>query len=113
MESQEGDPVSLLNWTRKLIGLRKSNKAFWADSDFTPVFNEKNPYPMVYTRSDGNETWIIALNPTGRKQSVTLPALPGLRKGVSVKPEMSYGKASLSGTRLTMGPTSVFIGKLN
>ena len=110
VESQESDPVSLLNWTRKLIGLRKATPAFWADSDFVPVFNQKNPYPMVYTRSDGKETWIVALNPTGKKQAVKLPA--ELTAGAAVSPELSYGKATLRGNKLSMGPLSVFIAKL-
>ncbi len=110
VESQENDPSSLLNWTRRLIKLRKDHPAFWADSDFTPVFNAKRPYPMVYTRSDGNDTWIIALNPTGKKQTVTLPADLVPQKG-NVSPQQSFGKVSLRGGFLSMGPTSVFIAR--
>lgn len=111
VESQDADPESLLNWTRCLIALRKEAKPFWASSDFTPVFDESHPYPMVYTRSDGEQTYLIALNPTGAKQSVTLPGLSG--KKASLKPVLSSGKASCNlsakGARLVMGPTSVFI----
>ena len=110
--SQENDPASLLNWTRALIALRKDNKAFWADSDFIPVYNEQHPYPMVYVRSNGSERWIVALNPTGKKQAVTLPATVAPEKGKSVTPELSYGKVSLKGNKLSLGPVSVFIGKL-
>ena len=110
--SQENDPSSLLNWTRGLIALRKSTPAFWADSDFAPVFDEAHPYPMVYTRGNGEQTWIVALNPTGKKQTVTLPASLGLKKAGKIAPEMSYGKVSLSGGKLSMGPTSVFIAPL-
>lgn len=110
VESQESDPVSLLNWTRTLISLRKRTPAFWADSAFTPAFNQKSPYPMVYTRSDGKETWIVALNPTGKKQAVKLPA--EITGGAAVSPELSYGKVTLRGNKLSMGPLSVFIAKL-
>ena len=110
VESQENDPGSLLNWTRRLIQLRKDHPAFWADSDFTPVFNAEKPYPMVYTRSDGNDTWIIALNPTGKKQIVTLPAGLVPPKG-NVFPQQSFGKVSLREGFLSMGPTSVFIAR--
>ena len=111
MESQENDPESLLNWTRRLIEFRKTTPAFWADSEFTPVYNAQKPYPMVYTRSEGKETWIVALNPTGKKQVVNLPAgiCPG--KG-SVSPEISHGKVSLKDGKLSMGPTSVLIARL-
>ena len=116
VESQEPDPESLLNWTRALIALRKSEPAFWADSAFEPVFNEAKPYPMVYTRSDGTSTFLIALNPTGVRQTVTVPGLPALKRGSSLAPVLSFGKASLRATRsgniLTMEPTSVYIAKL-
>ena len=111
VESQDGDPSSLLNWTRRLIRFRKDIPAFWADSEFTPVYNAEKPYPMVYTRSDGLQTYLVALNPTGKKQSVTLPAGIINDKG-RIPAEISYGKVSLKGRVLSMGPTSVYIAKL-
>ena len=111
MESQDKDPVSLLNWTRRLIAFRKSTPAFWADANFTPIYDAAHPYPMVYTRSDGNDTWIIALNPTGKKQTVTLPVSLAPQKG-NIPPEQSFGKVSLKGGSLSMDPTSIFIARL-
>lgn len=111
VESQDKDPVSLLNWTRQLIAFRKSTPAFWADANFTPIYDAAHPYPMVYTRSNGNDTWIIALNPTGKKQTVTLPVSLVPQKG-NIPPEQSFGKVSLKGGFLSMGPTSVFIARL-
>ena len=71
---------------------------------------------MVYTRSDGKETWIVALNPTAAKQTVVIPATPGLSRGATLAPTLSYGKVSLRATGrgdiLTMAPTSVYIAKL-
>ena len=61
MESQENDPESILNWTRALISLRKNSEALWADSRFIPIFNEEQPYPMVYLRSNGTETFLTVL----------------------------------------------------
>ena len=108
VESQEKDPESLLNWTRRLIAFRKETPAFWADADFIPIYDAAHPYPMLYTRSDGSETWLIALNPTGKKQSVTLPF--GMGKGVA--PALSYGKVTLKGKTLSMAPTSIYIARL-
>lgn len=116
VESQEGDPASLLNWTRALIALRKAEPAFWADSAMEPVFNEAKPYPMVYTRSDGKSTFLVALNPTGAKQTVVIPATPGLKRGATLPAVLSCGKATLRATGrgdiLTMEPTSVYIAKI-
>lgn len=111
VESQDKDPESLLNWTRVLIELRKTTPAFQADSRWTPLYDEAHPYPMVYTRSDGKDTYLVALNPTGRGQSVTVPL--DEKKATVV---LSQGKTSYvpskSGAKLTMGPVSVMIAKI-
>ena len=115
VESQDTDPESLLNWTRALIRLRKASPALRGDGFIVPIINGENPYPMVYTRSLYGETWIVVLNPTGKKQSVTLPAMTSLSKG-EILPRLSAGKTSYKvtskGDVVTMGPTSVFIAKI-
>lgn len=63
VEAQENDPNSLLNYTRTLLALRKSSPALGNDADWELVSNIDQPYPMVYKRTDGNETYLIALNP--------------------------------------------------
>lgn len=111
VESQDKDPESLLNWTRALISLRKDNPAFWADSSWEPYFSETDPYPMVYSRSNGEETFIIALNPTGRTCKVEIPC-----RTEGAETALSQGKASMKpsrkGTLVEMGATSVIIVKL-
>lgn len=89
------------------------------------AFAQKNPawlensviyqvYPSSYKDSDGEHTYLIALNPTGTKQSVTLPGFNG--KNGSLKPALCSGKVSCKlsskGAKLVMGPTSVLICKL-
>lgn len=121
VESQASDPSSLLNYTKRVIALRKATPAFWADSDFTPIFNEANPYPMVYTRSNGTETYLVALNPTGVKRSVTIPSQTELKAGSylagkKATPALIEGQATYkvtaAGDLITMGPTSVLIVKV-
>ncbi len=122
VESQDKDPESILNWTRELIALRKSSEALWADSKFIPVFNESQPYPMVYLRSNGKETFLIALNPTGTRKSLTLSdeissyrSMTGGVKGI-VNPVASIGKGSYKrtgkGDVLTLDATSGIIIRL-
>lgn len=122
VESQDKDPESILNWTRELIALRKSSEALWADSKFIPVFNESQPYPMVYLRSNGKETFLIALNPTGTRKSLTLndeiSSYRSMTKGVKgiVNPVASLGKCSYrrtgKGDVLTLDATSGIIIRL-
>lgn len=122
VESQDKDPESILNWTRELIALRKSSEALWADSKFIPVFNESHPYPMVYLRSNGKETFLIALNPTGTRKSLTLndeiSSYRSMTEGVKgiVNPIASIGKCSYKrtgkGDVLTLDATSGIIIRL-
>lgn len=122
VESQDKDPESILNWTRELIALRKSSEALWADSKFIPVFNESQPYPMVYLRSNGKETFLIALNPTGTRKSLTLndeiSSYRSMTEGVKgiVNPVASIGKCSYKrtgkGDVLTLEATSGIIIRL-
>lgn len=122
VESQDKDPESILNWTRELIALRKSSEALWADSKFIPVFNESQPYPVVYLRSNGKETFLIALNPTGTRKSLTLndeiSSYRSMTEGVKgiVNPVASLGKCSYKrtgkGDVLTLDATSGIIIRL-
>lgn len=122
VESQDKDPESILNWTRELIALRKSSEALWADSKFIPVFNESQPYPMVYLRTNGKETLLIALNPTETRKSLTLndeiSSYRSMTEGVKgiVNPVASLGKYSYrrtgKGDILTLDATSGIIIRL-
>lgn len=122
VESQDKDPESILNWTRELIALRKSSEALWADSKFIPIFNESQPYPMVYLRSNGKETFLIALNPTGTRKSLTLndevSSYRSMTEGVKgiVNPAASIGKCCYKrtgkGDVLTLDATSGIIIRL-
>ena len=122
VESQDNDPNSILNWTRGLIELRKNSGALWADSRFIPIFNEKQPYPMVYLRSNGEETFLVALNPTSEKKVLVLnDELSLYRKATenvkgAVAPVKSLGKSSYKRTAkgdvLTLDATSGIIIRL-
>ena len=116
VESQENDPESLLNWTRALISLRKENKAFWGSSKWTPIYIEAQPYPMVYTRTDGSDTFLVALNPTGAKKTVTIPSQTSFKAGKSLTPVMMSGKGAYKvtakGDVVVLQPTSALIVKV-
>ena len=120
--SQDNDPESMLNWVRSLIKFRAETEAFWADSKFIPIFNEAQPYPMVFLRSNGKDTYLIALNPTGERKTLTLSSeisdYKCVTKGAKglVAPAKSLGKATYKssgkGDVLTLGATSALIVRL-
>ncbi|MCQ2183931.1 MAG: hypothetical protein MJY62_00785, partial [Bacteroidales bacterium] len=112
VESQNDDPESLLNWTRKLIALRKSSPAFHAGSFWKPVYPESGAYPMVYRRYCDNENYLVALNPTAKTIKTSIPHQDcGNIQIVMSEGNVNY-KAGKARDTLTMSGTSVIIIKL-
>ncbi len=113
VESQQDDPQSLLNWTRQLIELRKKTPAFWGSASWEPVLTKGKPYPMVYKRSDGRETYLVALNPTSSRRKLSIPACADRS---ALKVMLSSGKASYKpGAKedmIQMGPVSALVVRI-
>ena len=89
---------------------------------FVDQFNAENPYPMVYLRTDGEESILVALNPTAESRKLSLSSeISAFRhetagmKG-NVAPLLSTGKASYRCTsscdNLTLGPVSGIVIRL-
>ena len=68
VESQEKDPDSVLNSIKKVIAIRHENKDLQSDGNFEVVYAEKEKYPFIFKRG----SFIIAVNPTDKKQSAPL-----------------------------------------
>jgi glycosidase len=64
---QEKDPNSLLNRVKRLIQLRKEEKALTAYAEFVPVYAKEKTYPFIYARACGDEMILVILNPAGRE----------------------------------------------
>jgi maltose alpha-D-glucosyltransferase/alpha-amylase len=62
--SEEINPASLLNQTKKLIELKRNLKALEADASWEVLYAESGKMPLIYKRSKGSQTLIIAINPT-------------------------------------------------
>lgn len=82
---QENDPQSLLNRLRKLISIRKSHSTLQASANFEILYAEPGLYPLVYKRSNDQDAFLIAINPSSRSVSVELP------QNYSRLPEVIYG----------------------
>ncbi|WP_309085201.1 maltose alpha-D-glucosyltransferase [Chelativorans sp.] len=70
VEAQEADPSSLLNWIRRMIGVRKQHSAF-GRGDFTMLY-PRNRRILAYTRSDGKQTILCVANLSRSAQAVEL-----------------------------------------
>jgi alpha-glucosidase len=71
VQTEAADPGSLLKWYRRLIALRRSNRAL--RSGRTVMLERTNPNVLSYARvSDDGDTIIVSLNMSPQPQQVTL-----------------------------------------
>ncbi|MBN1782914.1 glycosylase [bacterium] len=80
VEDQEKDPDSLLNRVRRLIQLKKREKALAAYAEFVPVYAKPETYPFVYARANQDETVLVILNPSGRDSEASFTISPVMKK---------------------------------
>ncbi|MBD3242307.1 MAG: alpha-amylase, partial [Chitinivibrionales bacterium] len=73
--AQEKSSRSLLNRTRALVKLRRTEPALAAHADFVPLYAKKNRYPLVFLRKNGRRRVVVALNP-GAEPARTRIRLP-------------------------------------
>jgi alpha-glucosidase len=100
VSEQEKDPVSALNFTRKLLAARKVHPALWDGSlDLLPGPG------LVFVRQGGGESLICAFNLEDREITVELPGPTGSL-------ELGTGTALLSISSLRLGPHSAWFGSL-
>jgi len=104
--SEEKDPLSLLNQTKKLIEFKRSLKALEADASWRVLYAERGKMPIIYERSKNNQRLIIAINPTTQNVEATIKI-----DNMSSKPSTIWGQDKVftkSGDswRITLGPAS-------
>jgi maltose alpha-D-glucosyltransferase/alpha-amylase len=73
----QGDPASLLNQTRRLIELHRTQPALRAEAAFELLYAERGRLPLVYQRQAENQRLVIAINPSLQPVSAKL-SLPGI-----------------------------------
>ena len=78
VETQEKNPNSLLNKTRRLIALRHSEPALANYAEFVPLYpsadaQKPSPsaYPFVYARAAGKDVVMVMLNPRAESSDAT------------------------------------------
>jgi alpha-glucosidase len=97
VRSELSDPKSLLNWHRRLIALRRTNRAL--RDGRVVMLDQHNPDVLSYARVDGRGgSVLVALNMSDKAQSVSLD-LPGQGIASSVATTLLASPDSLSQTR--------------
>ena len=91
VESEEKDPKSMLNFVRDMLKLRLATNALGNEGEWKMLSDVNKPYPLVYQRTDGNETYVVAINPSGKKVQA---AIDSENAGKNVKVIRSVGKGT-------------------
>lgn len=98
-----------LHMVRKLVALRKSSDALGSDGKVDFLNRESRGYPLVYSRTDGVETYLMCMNPSAQTQTVDLKKIDGKDKqyqGVLQNKEVVFEHGVL-----TLPGVSFWIGK--
>lgn len=70
VEEQLSREDSLLHTIRKLLKLRQASEALGVDGLIEFLNREDHGYPLVYRRKLGAESFVIAINPSGKEQKI-------------------------------------------
>jgi maltose alpha-D-glucosyltransferase/alpha-amylase len=108
VESQQDNPNSLLNWTKRIITLRKQHKAFGRGT--LEFLNPSNQRVVAYLRRYQEETILIVANLSRFAQAVELD----LHRFQGYTPVEMFGRTDFPPVNtdhaypLTLGPNSFF-----
>jgi len=102
--SQERDPASILNFTRRLVNLRHEHPALGSEGRYRTLFAEAKKYPFVYERELDGSHYQIAINPTNQ-------ALDHAFESVG-EVILSQNASSVGGGKYALGATSYLILKV-
>jgi len=72
VETEKKDPSSLLLFTKKLIALRNKYPALGSRGEIKFLQSKENSYPLIYERKYGTESFLIVINPAGKKVTVSV-----------------------------------------
>lgn len=113
VETQDKDPNSVLNFVRELIKVRHEHPALANDGDWQTLSDINNPYPWIYSRNNGEDTYVIALNPGEKKAEATVE----ISAAKKLQPILVNGKVTANitkkGIQIKLDGISSAIFKIN
>jgi alpha-glucosidase len=102
------DPDSVLSFYKKVLKLRRTNRAL-LDGSYVPL-NENDQNVLSYLRAYKDQMVLVALNMSGAERKVNFEM--SKRGFTSAKSLVATGKSSVNGEVVTLEPYGVFIGQL-
>jgi alpha-glucosidase len=102
------DPESVLNFYKKVLKLRHTNRAL-LDGSYVPL-NENDQNVLSYLRAYKDQMVLVALNMSGAERKVNFEI--SKHGFTSAKSLVATGKSSVNGDVVTLEPYGVFIGQL-
>jgi alpha-glucosidase len=102
------DPDSVLSFYKKVLKLRRTNRAL-LDGSYVPL-NENDQNVLSYLRADKDQMVLVALNMSGAERKVNFEM--SKHGFTSAKSLVTTGKSSVKGDVVTLEPYGVFIGQL-
>jgi alpha-glucosidase len=114
VESESGDPDSILNFYRRVLSLRRSSSAL-SDGDYVPLM-ESDPNVLVYLRRSSKETMLVALNFSATEQSLDLDSASqdaNLTKATTLITTSTAEKSANGKQRvIQLSPYAVYIARI-
>jgi len=113
VESEKGDPNSILNYYRQLLSMRHSNKAL-LDGQYVAL-NENDSNVLSYVRNYKGKCVLIVLNMSGAAQKVKLDlAAKGLRPKLAVTLLASFETPrEIDPNEVSIAPFGAWIGEMD
>ncbi|HEY6368988.1 MAG TPA: alpha-glucosidase [Candidatus Sulfotelmatobacter sp.] len=102
------DPDSVLSFYKKVLKLRRTNRAL-LDGSYVPL-NENDQNVLSYLRAYKDQVVLVALNMSGAERKVNFAI--SKHGFTSAKSLVATGKSSVNGDVVTLEPYGVFIGQL-
>jgi alpha-glucosidase len=103
------DPESVLEFYKRVLKLRHTNKALLEGR--YAALNENDQNVLSYLRLYKDQAVLVALNTSGAEQQVDFDL--GKNGFLSAKSLVATGKSSANGKVVTLQPYGVFIGQLS
>jgi glycosidase len=111
--TEEANPNSLLNRTRKLINLRRTEPALSAYAEFVPLYARENTYPFIYARAKDQDVVLVILNPSAANTVAEFPLHYKYKKMELLAGKKLEVKNSDGNLKVTVPGQSYAIYKLN